>query len=114
TDVRDALSGRGGMTFYTNEFRSPAHAADVADAIAVLANAPEVHGPLHVAGPEPLSRAEFAEITARWLGLDPLRLRTGEGPDGGFDRPGRVVLDSSKAASLGITCRPIAAALADS
>ena len=110
-DVRNALTGRTDMAFYTNEYRSPVHADDVARAICGLAAMPDVSGPLHVAGPEPLSRAEYAAAIARWLGLNPLLLRTCAAGDSGFDRPGRVVLDSSKAAGLGIRCRPIAEAL---
>jgi len=114
-DVRDALSGRRPMTFYTDEFRCPAHAADVAAAIGVLAGLREVTGPIHIAGPEVLSRAEYAAAIARWLGEDARRLRIGPGPRhqtiSGTERPGRVVLDTSLAASLGMRCRPIAEAL---
>jgi dTDP-4-dehydrorhamnose reductase len=112
TDVRRALSGVVNMTFYTNEYRCPAHAADVAVAIARLAAMRDVTGPLHVAGPRPMSRADLAAAFARWMGLNPLLLRTQALADSGFDRPGRVVLDSSKAAGLGITCRPVEIALA--
>jgi dTDP-4-dehydrorhamnose reductase len=110
-DVRRALSGVTNMAFYTNEYRCPAHAADVATAIARLAGMRQVTGPLHVAGPRPMSRADLAAVFARWMGLNPLFLRTQALADSGFARPGRVVLDSSKAAGLGITCRPVEVAL---
>ena len=114
-DVRDALSGRRPMTFYTDEFPSPAHANDVAAAIGVLAGLRDVTGPIHIAGPEVLSRADYAAAIARWLGEDATRLRIGPGPRhqtiSGAERPGRVVLDTSLAASLGMRCRPIAEAL---
>jgi dTDP-4-dehydrorhamnose reductase len=110
-DVERAIRGQAPMTFFTDEFRCPLHAADTAAAVAKLAAMPEVRGPLHVAGPETLSRAEFAQAIARWLGLNPGRLHTGTIAASGLDRPARIVLDCSKAASLGIRPRPIAEAL---
>jgi dTDP-4-dehydrorhamnose reductase len=111
TDVRDALAGRSNMAFYTNEIRCPAHAADIAAAIGRLAEKPDVKGPLHIAGPQPLSRAELAAAFATWMGLNPLLLRTEAVADAGLDRPGQLILDCSRAAALGITCRPIDVAL---
>ncbi len=108
-DVRRALSGpdRQPMTFFTDEIRCPAHATDVAAAVAELARRPEVSGPLHVAGPEPVSRADFARTVARWLGLDSLALKTSTIAEAGLVRPARVVLDTRRALDLGIVCRPI-------
>lgn len=109
-DVQRALDGEA-MTFYTDEVRCPAHAADVAAAIARLAAMPQVHGPLHVAGPEAISRADFAAAIATWLGGDPSSLLRGPQPIGEPARPGRVVLDTSRAVSLGLPCRRVADAL---
>ncbi len=95
------------MTFFTDEYRNPVHADDLAAAIAELAGRDDVTGPLNVAGPDAISRAEFARATARWMGLDPNRLRTGTIAEAGLVRPGRIVLDTTKAASLGIRCRPV-------
>ena len=67
----------------------------------------DISGPLHVAGPDALSRAEFAMRTARLLGLDPSLVRTATLEASGLVRPGRVVLDSSRAAELDIHCRPV-------
>lgn len=108
-DVRRALTGpdRQPMTFFTDEFRCPAHAADVADAVGQLAQRPEITGPLHVAGPAPLSRADFARVVARWLGLDPAGLQTSTIAESGLTRPARIVLDTSRARDLGIVCRPV-------
>jgi dTDP-4-dehydrorhamnose reductase len=78
----------------------------VAHAATVLAGRRNVSGPLHVAGPEALSRSQFAVMIARWLGLDPTALRTTTMAEQGIARPGRVVLDSSGAASMGLRCRP--------
>ena len=56
------------MTFFTDEYRCPAHAGDVAVAIADLAGRPDVTGPLNVAGPDVLSRAAFARSIANVAG----------------------------------------------
>jgi len=110
-DVQRALRGETNITFFTDEYRCPAHAADIADAIARLASMPHLSGPLHLAGPEALSRAEFAAAVARWLGLDPSRLRTGTVSESGLDRPARIVLDSSLAATHGLRARPVSEAM---
>ena len=99
------------MAFFTDEFRCPAHAADIAAACVTLASTRDIVGPLHVAGPQPLSRAELASAIAAWLGCDPTKLTTMTLAESGLIRPARVVLDSSKAASLGMHCRPLAEAL---
>ena len=109
--VQRALRGAVPTSFFTDEFRCPAHAADVAAVCASLAAMPEVVGPLHVAGPEALSRADFAVAIARNLGMDPTRLSTSTLSESGLDRPARVVLDSSLANSLGFRCRPVSEAL---
>jgi dTDP-4-dehydrorhamnose reductase len=106
-DIANAISGRTATTFFTDEVRCPAHVEDVADAVTRLAAMREIRGPLHVAGPDALSRAEFAMRTARFLGLDPSRVRTATLAESGLVRPGRVVLDSSRAAALDIQCRPV-------
>jgi dTDP-4-dehydrorhamnose reductase len=110
-DVQRALRGETTTAFFTDEYRCPAHAGDVAAAIGVLASMPLVSGPLHIAGPEIVSRAELAATFARWLGLNPNLLRTTSLAAAGLHRPARVVLDSSKAAALGLRCRPLAEAL---
>jgi len=110
-DVERALRGQANTTFFTDEYRCPAHAADIADAVAHLASMPELTGPLHLAGPEVLSRADFARAIGVWLGLNPARLRTGTIASSGLDRAARIVLDSSLAARHGLVTRSVAAAL---
>lgn len=110
-DVQRAVRGESKMAFFTDEFRCPAHAADIAAACVTLASTRDIVGPLHVAGPQPLSRAELASAIAAWLGCDPTKLTTMTLAESGLIRPARVVLDSSKAASLGMHCRPLAEAL---
>ncbi len=110
-DVQRALDGRSTMSFFIDEYRCPAHAADVAAAIGRLASMPTVTGPLHIAGPEVVSRADLARAVAVTLGANPALLRTARVADVAMDRPARIVLDCSRAAALGIHCRPLAEAM---
>lgn len=104
-DAQAAAQGRSSMTFFTDEVRCPTHAADVAAAIVALAARPDVSGPLHLAGPRPVSRAEFAELNAAWLGLPPAAIRTSTIAESGQVRPGHVVLGCGLAEALGLRCR---------
>lgn len=111
TDVERAVNGQSSTRFFTDEYRCPAHAADVAAALSSLATRPEISGPLNVAGPDAISRAELAAAFARWMGLDPGRLATGTLAIAGTIRPARVVLDTSLATSYGLRCRSLAESL---
>ena len=51
------------LTFFTNEIRCPVQVGDLAEALLELA-ALDVSGPLHVAGADGCSRAEFAELVS--------------------------------------------------
>ena len=77
-------------TFFEDELRSPVQVTDLARALLELA-AQDVIGPLHVAGPDDVSRAELAElVTGRPVRRSPAL-------------PGRPLdcrLDSSRARSL--------------
>ncbi len=101
--------GRGGQsgTYFTDEVRCPVHVDDVAVAVSRLAARPEVTGPLHVAGPEPISRAEFARLNARRLGFDPKLIHTGSLASSPQKRPGVVLLDSTLATSMGFALRGV-------
>jgi dTDP-4-dehydrorhamnose reductase len=99
------------MRFFTDEYRCPAHAADVAAALSALAARPEIRGPLNIAGPEAVSRAELAATFATWMGLDPRLLDTTTMGLSGTIRPSRVVLDMTLAASYGLLCRSLAETL---
>jgi dTDP-4-dehydrorhamnose reductase len=114
-DVVEAVAGRSTMRFFTDEVRCPVHADDVAAAVLRLAgDLVGVRGPLHVGGPEVVSRADLARRFARHLGLDARRVPTASAVELGADRsrPLRVVLDSTRAVSLGLVVRPTAEALA--
>jgi dTDP-4-dehydrorhamnose reductase len=106
-DVQRALTGHTTMQFFTDEVRSPVHAADVAAAICTLADRPDVTGPLHVAGPQPISRADFARRIADHLRLDATGMRTTSLAEADLVRPGVVLLDSARANSLGLQFRSI-------
>lgn len=110
-DIERALRGETSPTFFTDEYRCPAHAADIAAAVATLAARPEITGPIHVAGPEVLSRADLAIAVARWLGVNPNLLRTSTIADSGLARPARIVLDCALSQRLGMHVRPVALAL---
>jgi dTDP-4-dehydrorhamnose reductase len=111
TDVLRALDGSSAMSFFSDEVRSFTHAADVARAVTWLAARPDVAGPLHVAGPEAMDRLAFARRVARWSGLSDAGLREAKIAASGLARPANVVLDSSRAAALGIVCRPVSEVL---
>lgn len=110
-DVQRALRGEIQTAFFTDEYRCPAHAADIGAAVAAVASLPEIVGPIHVAGPEAVSRAEFATAIARWLGMNPNLLRTASLAASGLDRPARLVLDCSLAERHGLLVRPLRDAL---
>ena len=87
---QEALAARDDVVFHEDEIRCPTHVADLAAALLELA-ALDVTGVLHVAGPDAISRLEFA------------RLLGAVDPKGAPTPPGRarnVALDSSRAASL--------------
>ncbi len=109
-DVELALGGRSSMTFFTDEFRCPVHATDLARAVAALADRPDINGPIHVAGPEAIDRASLARLVARWMGASAEQvagLRTSTIVGSGLVRPACVVLDTALATSLGLACRPV-------
>jgi dTDP-4-dehydrorhamnose reductase len=76
--------------FFTNEIRNPVQVTDLAQALLELAGS-DVSGPLHVAGADAVSRAEFAELVRG----DPVT--TALAPE---TRPLDCRLDSSRAQRL--------------
>jgi dTDP-4-dehydrorhamnose reductase len=79
-----------GTTFFTNEIRSPVQVGDLAAALLELAEL-DLAGPLHVAGPDAVSRHELAELIAR---------RELPGAPAPPTRPLDCSLDSSRAQAL--------------
>ena len=78
------------FTFFTNEIRSPVQVGDLAHALLELAEL-DASGPLHVAGADDVSRAEFAELIARGP------VSSAPAPE---TRPLDCALDSSRARAL--------------
>jgi dTDP-4-dehydrorhamnose reductase len=103
--VIDALEGRSAVRFFTDEFRCPALVDDVAAALTQLADEPEVEGILHLGGPATMRRAELAAFVARRNGYDPDGLPLATVADSGLVRHANVLLDSSKARSMGFAMR---------
>lgn len=93
---RDALAGRAPL--FTDELRCPIDVGDLA-AVRELVDS-DVAGPLNVAGPEAVSRAELGLLVARSEGIDPVGLKTTTGAAAGVVRPTEVRLDSSRATTL--------------
>jgi dTDP-4-dehydrorhamnose reductase len=94
--VLDALAGRAEVAFFEDELRSPVACGDLAAGLLELAELP-LRGVLHLAGPEPVSRLQFARLIAAHHGADPSRLRAGRSAHQAVRRPLDCVLDSSRA-----------------
>lgn len=108
----DALSGRSGITLFSDEIRCPIGVDDLASAVLEMV-ASDQAGLLNVAGPEAVSRVELGALVARRYGLDPARVPAGTIVESGLVRPGVVRLDSSRAAALLTTrLRPVSELLA--
>lgn len=83
---------REGTRFFVDEIRSPVRVDDLAEAILELLSL-DVPGPLHLGGPDDVSRYDFAVL----LGADPERIEAGHATAG---RAPNVSLDSSRARAL--------------
>jgi dTDP-4-dehydrorhamnose reductase len=67
--VLDAVDGLAAMAFFADEIRCPAHVGDLAQAVLELSHL-SFAGPLHVAGPDAVSRHGFARLVAAAHGRD--------------------------------------------
>ncbi|WP_405093592.1 sugar nucleotide-binding protein [Micromonospora sp. NBC_01392] len=94
---RDALAGRA--TLFSDEIRCPIDVTDLAAAVLELLPT-DLAGPLNVAGPDQVSRADVGRLLARRLGVDPAGLRTITTAAAGLHRPIEVRLDSARATGL--------------
>jgi dTDP-4-dehydrorhamnose reductase len=92
--AQERLAARDDVTFYEDEIRCPTRVDELAAALLELAEL-DVSGPLHVAGPDAVSRLEFARFLRG--GGDASGLRSAPTPSG---RPRDVALDSTKAAGI--------------
>jgi dTDP-4-dehydrorhamnose reductase len=94
---QERLAQRDDVEFYTDEIRCPTRVDELAAALLDLAALTHV-GPLHLAGPQAVSRYELAQALRRAAGTDPDCVRGAPGPVTGRAR--NVALDSSRAAVL--------------
>ncbi|MDX6485327.1 MAG: dTDP-4-dehydrorhamnose reductase [Gaiellaceae bacterium] len=94
---QELLAFRDDIEFFTDEIRSPALVSELAEALLELVQL-DLAGVLHVAGPEGISRYDFARRLRMAHGLDPGTVRGLPTPRVGRAR--NVALDSSKAADL--------------
>ncbi len=92
-------SGAATGALFTDEVRMPVHVDDLADALLELAGT-DWHGPLHVAGPEPVSRYDLGLMVAARDGLDPASIPAARSADVTPGRPLDVRLDCGLARSL--------------
>ncbi len=96
--VLDVIDGRTEAIFFTDELRCPVEVGDLATAVLELAGSNR-SGILHVAGPDVVSRYEFACLVARAFGRNPADVRGGPSPVEPR-RPRNCALDSRLAQSI--------------
>jgi len=94
--VSDAIAGASATAFFEDEIRCPIAAADLAAALIELAGCSD-QGLLHLAGPDVLSRLQFARLLAMAAGGDPASLRSARGAEVSPARPLNCSLDSARA-----------------
>jgi dTDP-4-dehydrorhamnose reductase len=106
--ILDAAAGRIQFSFFEDEIRCFTPVQDLASAIMDLCYH-DYAGPLNIAGPEPLTRYDFACRYARQHGQDPSKLvKAYQSEAQQEERPGTLVLDSSRSAGLLTTrIRPV-------
>jgi dTDP-4-dehydrorhamnose reductase len=97
--ILDAADGRVDLAFFRDELRCPVVVGELAAAILELAPA-ELHGPLHLAGADSISRYDFACLVAAAHGRRADSLRSGLSAESGLRRPRNCALDCSRARSL--------------
>ncbi len=97
-DIRAGLARAEPTTWFTDEWRQPGRAEELAGAIWQIVQLPttERAGTWHLPGPERLSRAELAAHAARAIGLDPDAVVAMPTPDGPV-RPRDLVLTADRA-----------------
>lgn len=96
--VHDLHGGTAGV-LYTDLYRMPVHADDLADALLELA-AGDHAGVLNVAGPDRISYAELGRLVAARDGLDPARIRTTRAADHDVRLAVDPRLDTTRARAL--------------
>ncbi|HSH78815.1 MAG TPA: sugar nucleotide-binding protein, partial [Herpetosiphonaceae bacterium] len=97
--VMDIAAGRRSVALFTDEIRCPIAAADLAAAVIELIDLPYA-GPLHVVGPDDVSRYELGTLVARRYALDPALLAASTLAESGLRRPADLRLDTGRAREL--------------
>lgn len=97
--IVDSLRQGRPITLFTDELRSPIWVQDLAAAVLELAES-DFAGPLHIAGPQALSRYAIGTRLARHFGLDPAGITAGVSRDSGLLRPRDLRLDTTLARRL--------------
>ncbi|MCW5880354.1 MAG: sugar nucleotide-binding protein [Anaerolineae bacterium] len=97
--VIETARQRGAITLFTDEMRCPIYAPDLAAALLEVA-AGDHAGPLHVAGPEALSRYEFGVLLCQAVGVDPSPIQAAPAAASGLTRPLDCTLDTTLAQRL--------------
>jgi dTDP-4-dehydrorhamnose reductase len=93
-------TGKARGALFSDEFRCPIDATDLAAALLELAGSGYA-GLLNVAGPETVSRAELGRLVAVHHGLDPASVPVCTTAEAGLGaRPGAILLDSTRAVGL--------------
>jgi dTDP-4-dehydrorhamnose reductase len=94
---QEALAFRSGAVLYTDEIRCPTRVDELAAALLELAAVGYI-GPLHLAGPDAVSRHRFACLLREAVGGDEDSVIGAPSPRDGRAR--NVALDSTRARSL--------------
>ncbi len=97
--IMDIAAGRRSEALFTDEIRCPIAAADLAAAVIELIGLPYA-GPIHVVGPDDVSRHELGTLVACRYGLDPALLPESTLAQSGLCRPANLRLDISRARDL--------------
>jgi dTDP-4-dehydrorhamnose reductase len=96
----DLTTGRARGALFTDEFRCPIDATDLAAAVLELAGG-DYAGLINVAGPQAVSRADLGRLVAARYGLDPATVPVCTIAESGMGaRPAAIRLDSTRAAAL--------------
>jgi dTDP-4-dehydrorhamnose reductase len=97
--IFDAADGRVDLAFFRDELRCPVVVGELAAALLELAPT-EMHGRLHLAGADVVSRYDFACLVAAAHGRQADRLRSGLSAESGQRRPRNCALNCSRARGL--------------
>ena len=89
----------GAITLFTDELRCPIYAPDLAAALLEVA-AGDFAGPLHIAGPDVLSRYDFGVLLCQAVGVDPSPIQATPAAASGLVRPLDCTLDTTLARGL--------------